>query len=144
MKIKDCMTENIEVVGPENTLQDIAIRMRDGDFGAIPVLERDRLIGFVTDRDIVVRAVATGSGDLRNIPVRQIMSGQVQYCFENDEAEDVARMMGDNQLRRLPVLNENKRLVGIVALGDLALARTDNAGSALGGISRHVHSESRH
>ncbi|MGS5085252.1 CBS domain-containing protein [Hydrogenophaga sp. A37] len=133
--LKDVMSPDVKVIGPEATLQDAAARMRDEGFGMLPVGENDRLIGAVTDRDIAVRAVAEGKGcDTR---VREVMSNDVIWCYENDTVETAADMMGKLQVRRLPVVNSDKRLVGIVSLGDFAVASEDvlSTTDALAGIS---------
>jgi CBS domain-containing protein len=108
--------------------------MADCDCGVLPVGENDRLVGMITDRDIVVRALAQGMGG--DTKIREVMSEDVKYCFEEDDVSDVARNMGDLQVRRLPVVNRDKRLVGIVTLGDIA--KTDemqSAAEALSGVS---------
>jgi CBS domain-containing protein len=116
-----------------------AIRWREGsahwiDAGALPVGENDRLVGMITDRDITVRAVGAGKGP--DTPIREVMSKDVRYCFEDDELDEVAENMADIKVRRLPVLNRDKRLVGILSLGDIALTEgAGSAGSALCGIS---------
>jgi CBS domain-containing protein len=124
------MTRDVRLTSPDETIQQAAMTMASIDAGVLPVQENDRLIGMVTDRDIAVRAVADGLGpDAR---VRDIMSGEVRYCFDDDEVDDVLRNMGDIQLRRLPVMNRDKRLVGIVSLGDLASnGEAPQAGEAL-------------
>ena len=143
MKVKDCMTPDVKVIQPDQSLQDAARLMAESDMGALPVGENDRLVGMLTDRDIAVRAVATGLGpDAR---VRDIMSREVRYCYEDESVEHVAKNMGDIQVRRLPVLNRDRRLVGIVALGDLTASGSDKViGEALGGICRPsgLHSQS--
>jgi CBS domain-containing protein len=144
MKISECMTRKVRTVAPERSIQEAARLMAEMDVGALPVGQDDRLVGMITDRDIAVRAVCEGKGP--QTPIREVMSEQVKYCFEDDEIEDVARNMGDIQVRRLPVLSREKRLVGIIALGDLANsdADTECAGEALEGISREggQHSQS--
>jgi CBS domain-containing protein len=136
MKISDCMTRQVRTIAPERSIQDAARLMAEMDVGALPVGDNDRLVGMITDRDIAVRAVGEGKGP--QTPIRDVMSEEIKYCYEDDELEDVARNMGDIQVRRLPVLNREKRLVGIVALGDLASSDADNecVGEALEGISR--------
>lgn len=136
MKVSEAMTRDVNVASPDDTLQQAATQMAEFDTGVIPVGANDRLVGMLTDRDIAVRAVAQGKGP--ETPVRDAMSQDVKYCFEDEELEAVAANMGDNQLRRLPVLNRDKRLVGIVSLGDIANASSDTgqAGQALAGISR--------
>ena len=124
MLVKSCMTKNVEVVEPACSLREAAEKMRDGDFGMLPIAENDRLIGMLTDRDIVIRAVAEGK-DPRQVQVRDIMSKSVLYCFEDQTLEEVAQNLGENQIRRLPVLSREKRLVGILSLGDLAQSKAD-------------------
>jgi CBS domain-containing protein len=109
--------------------------MSDVDAGVLPVGENDRLVGMITDRDIAVRAVAQGKGP--DTPVREVMTADVKYCFEDEATDQVARNMGDQQVRRLPVVNRDKRLVGILSLGDLAVMQGGQpAGEALTDISR--------
>jgi CBS domain-containing protein len=119
MRVRDIMTRNPECVSPEDMLQEAARRMRDLDVGPLPICENDRLAGMITDRDIVVRAVAEGK-DPRCTKVREAMTEEVVYCFDDQDAQEAARTMQDRQIRRLLVLNRDKRLVGIVSLGDLA------------------------
>ena len=120
MKISAAMTPDVEVVRPEDTLRAAAQIMADIDAGVLPVCDGERLVGMVTDRDITVRAVAAGC-DPEQTPVRDVMSEALRYCFEGDDAEAVSRKMAGWQVRRLPVLDGEKRLVGIVSLGDLAI-----------------------
>ncbi len=136
MKISECMTRDVRVANPNQTIRDAAKIMRECDAGVVPVGENDRLVGMLTDRDIAIRGVADGKGpDTR---VGEVMTSEVKYCYEDDDTEDVARNMAELQVRRLPVLNREKRLVGIVALGDLAGSdeTADTATHALSGISR--------
>ena len=120
MQIRELMTTDVEVIRPDDTLQTAAQTMADLNAGALPVGENDRLVGMITDRDITVRAVAKGC-DPEKTRVREVMSSEIRYCFEDEGSEAVARKMGEWQIRRLPVLNRDKRLVGIVSLGDLAI-----------------------
>jgi CBS domain-containing protein len=120
MKVQELMTPDVELVRPDDTLHTAAKMMADLDTGALPVGEEDRLIGMITDRDITVRAVAEGR-DPQKTAVREAMSSGIKFCFEDEESEAVARKMGQWQVRRLPVLNRDKRLVGIVSLGDLSI-----------------------
>jgi len=137
MKIKDVMTDRVTTVKPETPLADIARVMRDEDIGSVPVAEDDRLVGMVTDRDIVVRGLAHGSLDSKT--ARDIMSPQVLYCTCDQKVEDVLRNMGEQQVRRLPVVDANKRLVGVVSIGDLSTtARATKTGEALKEISKPV------
>ncbi len=117
--------------------------MAQTDAGVLPVGQNDRLVGMITDRDIAIRAVAADKGP--QTPIRDIMSKEVLYCFEDDEVDDVVQNMADIKVRRLPVLNHEKRLVGILSLGDIALSDgAGTAGSALCGISEpsSEHSQS--
>ena len=138
MQLKDVMTTKVQLSDPSAKLKEAAIFMRDGDFGLLPVGANDRLVGTITDRDIAVRAVAEGK-DPNTTTVGDVMSEGIHYCFEDQEVEEAARLMSEAQVRRLPVLNRDKRLVGIVALADLATETpaSASAGSALTGVSRH-------
>ncbi len=135
-QLKDVMSYDVQVISPEATLQEAAARMRDADCGMLPVGENDRMIGAVTDRDIIVRAVAEGKGG--DTLVREVMSEDVIWCYEDDTVEKGAEMMSRCQVRRLPVVNSDKRLVGIVSLGDFAVAADDiqPSAEALVGISQ--------
>jgi CBS domain-containing protein len=129
------MTRDVTMASPEETLQRAAKRMADLDVGALPVGENDRLVGMITDRDIAVRGIADGKGP--NAKVRDVMTPEVKYCFLDQEIEEISSNMADVQLRRLPVLSRDKRLVGILSLCDIATsAEPDPAIEALGGISR--------
>lgn len=122
-QLKDVMRRDVKVIGPDATLAQAAALMRDEDFGMLPVGEDDRMIGTLTDRDITVRAVAEGlSGETR---VRDVMSAEVVWCFEDETVEDGAVQMSKAQVRRLPIVNREKRLVGIVSLGDFAVEADD-------------------
>lgn len=145
MQVADAMTRNVKVIDPGQSIADAARMMADSDFGALPVAENDRLVGMITDRDIVVRGIAQGkAGDSA---VRDVMSTEIKYCYEDDDLDSIARNMGDLQIRRLPVVNKDKRLVGIVSLGDLATTDEPAASDALTEISepagRHQSSGKR-
>jgi CBS domain-containing protein len=146
MKVRECMTSDVQIADPEQTIRDAARAMASLDAGVLPVGENDRLVGMITDRDIAIRGIAEGKGP--DTKVREVMSGEVKYCFEHEDIDDVLRNMGDLQVRRLPVLNQDKRLVGIIALGDLATkdGETAQAGEALSGISQRggEHSQTAH
>lgn len=129
MNVGHVMTTRVSWVGPDYTVSEVARRMRSEEIGSLPVAHNDRLIGMVTDRDIVLRAVADG-GDIERITARQVMSGPILYCFEDESVSTVLKKMADNQVRRLPVLDRNKRLAGVVSLGDLSLAAEQKAGGA--------------
>ncbi len=124
MTIKDIMTTNVEYVWPDDTLQEAALKMRELDVGPMPVCDRDRITGMITDRDIAVRAVAEGR-DPRSTRVRDVMTRDIIFCYEDEDVEEAARLMQARQVRRVLVLNRAKRLVGIVSLGDLAVAAGD-------------------
>jgi CBS domain-containing protein len=138
MEIKDVMTEQVDFVGPETQVLEIARKMRENDIGSTPVVENDRMIGIVTDRDIVIRVVAEGQ-DVRSATARAAMSPKILYCFDDQTVEEVLENMGHNQVRRLPVVNRDKRLVGVVSLGDLVKASEGKAGAALHDISQSTH-----
>jgi CBS domain-containing protein len=134
MQVSEVMSAEVNVASPQQSIREAAQMMAAIDAGALPVGENDRLVGMITDRDIAVRAVATGKGP--DTPIREIMSTDVKYCFADDEIDEVAHNMAEIKLRRLPVLNSKKRLVGIISLADIALAEgPDPAGQALCGIS---------
>ena len=134
MQVSEIMTRSVELIDPNTRVKDAAERMRDDNVGALPVGENDRLVGMVTDRDIAVRAVAAGRAPTTTA-VRDVMSEKVFYCFEDDAVEEAGRLMAEHQVHRLPVLNRGKRLVGIVALADLARASDAAAREAICGIS---------
>ena len=138
MQIRDAMTKGVRVALPDAPVMELAKRMRDEDIGSIPVAENDKLIGMVTDRDIVTRCVAE-TPDVSQIRARDVMSPKVLYCFENDSVMDVLANMREQQVRRLPVVNRDKRLVGVVSIGDLSQIEAQSAGTALQGISRPLH-----
>ena len=135
MKVSECMSTDVRVASPKQTIAEAAGMMSECDSGILPVGENDRLVGMVTDRDIVIRAVARNLGP--TTAIRDVMSNdQVLYCFEDDDVADVAENLAEQQVRRLPVLNREKRLVGIISLGDIAKATARKAGVAVAGISR--------
>jgi CBS domain-containing protein len=135
MKIREAMTPDVRVASPEQTIQQAARIMADLDAGVLPVGENDRLVGMITDRDIAIRAIAEGKGP--DAKVRDVMTKDVKYCYDDQEVDEVIRDMADLQVRRLPVLNRDKRLVGIVSLGDIAIgSEGEGAADALSGISR--------
>jgi CBS domain-containing protein len=135
MRVSDAMTRGVRIANPGQTIRDAAKAMAEIDAGAMPVSDGDRLVGMITDRDIAIRAVAAGKGP--DTPVRDVMSPDVKYCFEDEELDHVAKNMAAIQVRRLPVVNREKRLVGIVSLGDVALTEGERAaGKAVTGISR--------
>jgi len=136
MKVKDIMTRDVVVAAPGDNLQRAAQLMEQNDFGMLPIGENDRLVGMLSDRDITIRAVARGLVPDK-AEVRDVMTSDVKYVYDDESIEDAARNMESLQVRRLPVLNREKRLVGIVSLGDLSQCEPDDAGDALQGISKH-------
>ena len=145
MKIAECMTQDVEIVSPDQSMREAAQFMLRADAGAMPVSEGDRLVGMVTDRDIAVRGVAEGLGP--DTPIRDVMSQDLLCCFEDEDVVEVALKMSDHQVRRMPVLSrENERLVGIVSLGDLSRSDQGQAATvALEGITDPggAHDQSR-
>lgn len=128
MNVGEIMTPAVDLVSPDMPLIDAAKTMRDDDIGFLPIGENDRLVGTLTDRDIAIRAVAVGMNPA-DAKVRDVMSPELVYCFENQDAGEAAALMADNQVRRLPVLNREKRLVGVVSIGDIATG-TEHVGLA--------------
>ena len=136
MKVSEAMTREVRLARPDQSIREIAQLMGELDIGAVPVEENDRLVGMITDRDIAVRAIAEGRGP--DTKVREVMTSDIKYCFDDQSIDEVTRNMGDLQVRRLPVVNRDKRLVGILSLGDLAVENqwADEAGEALSQISQ--------
>ena len=134
-QLKDMMSRDVKVISPEMTIMEAARTMCNGDFGMMPVGENDRMIGAISDRDIAIRAVAEGKGP--GTKVREIMSTGICWAYDDDTVEHAAKLMSERQVRRLPVVDHDKRLVGIVALGDLAVDRSEiqPAAEALSKIS---------
>lgn len=146
-KVSDVMNSDVQLIGPDDTLRRAAELMKKADIGALPVAENDRLVGMVTDRDIVVRGVAEGKGP--DAKVQGVMSAEVKYVFDDEDISHVAENMSQLQVRRLPVVNREKRLVGIVSLADIAdAAPPDKTAQALHGIStpggQHNQTQSVH
>jgi len=134
MRVSDAMTSAVRITKPQQTIAEAARTMAEIDAGALPVGDGDRLVGMLTDRDIVVRAVALGKGP--DTPVAEAMSKEVLYCFSDQGLDEVLQNMADTKVRRMPVLNREKRLVGILSLGDVALVDDpDVTGEALSEIS---------
>ncbi len=135
MRVSEAMTRDVKVANPDQTIREAARMMADIDAGALPVGENDRLVGMITDRDIAIRAVAEGKGP--DASVRDVMTQDVKYCFEDDDLDQIVQNMADIQVKRLPVVNRDKRLVGIVSLGDIAITEGgEAAGKAEEGIAR--------
>jgi CBS domain-containing protein len=134
MRVSEAMTRDVQVANPGQTIRDVAKIMAKIDAGSMPVGDNDRLVGMITDRDIALRAVAQGKGP--DTLVREVMSKEVKYCFEDEDLEHVARNMADIRVRRLPVVNREKRLVGIVSLGDIAQNEdSETTGETTAGVS---------
>jgi CBS domain-containing protein len=135
MRVSEAMTRQVRVASPGQSIREVAKMMAEIDAGSVPVGENDRLIGMITDRDIAIRAVALGKGP--DTPVRDVMSKELKYCYDDEDLEHVAKNMGDIQVRRLPVVNREKRLVGIVSLGDIAQNEDHSTtGEAAAGVSQ--------
>lgn len=136
MKVSEVMSRKVEMTSPDDSIQRAAQMMARIDAGILPVALGDRLVGMITDRDIAIRGVGAGRNPT-DTPVNEVMTREVKYCFEDDDVNDVAQNMAQLQVRRLPVLSRDKRLTGIISLGDIARDHEPaRAGSALHHISR--------
>lgn len=133
--VREVMTPHVKIASPEDTVKHAAQMMEELDCGVLPVGENDRLVGMITDRDIAIRAVARGKSPTK-CKVREVMSSEIKYVYDNETVDDAVRNMSELQVRRLPVLNREKRLVGIVSLGDVAVSYTDSAANALKHVSQ--------
>ena len=134
MKVSEVMTRDVQTIRPDQPVQQAASFMLSADAGSIPVTDGERLIGMITDRDIAVRGIAKGYGP--DTPVRELMTDDVICARDSDDVEDVASKMSEAQVRRLPVIDDNQRLCGIVSLGDLSREADDDCASeALEGVS---------
>jgi CBS domain-containing protein len=135
MLVSEAMSRDVRIANPNQRISEAAKVMTEIDAGILPVGENDRLVGMITDRDIAVRAVAGGKGP--DTPVREVMTTEVKYCFEDEDLVHVSKNMAELQLRRLPVVNRDKRLVGILALADIAVVEgSRTTGRAIEGITR--------
>ena len=143
MKVNEIITHDPQVIRPETALIEAAQKMKSLDIGMLPVCDGDRLVGVITDRDITVRGVAQGS-DPKTARVQEVMTPEVIYCFDDEDVKEAAKKMEEKQVRRLPVLNREKRLVGIVSLGDLAVrtGKEKLAGEVFERVSKPGHSRS--
>jgi CBS domain-containing protein len=143
MIIREVMTRNAKLTHPDDTLQQAATLMKDCDCGVLPVADGDHLVGMLTDRDIAIRCIAEGKGP--NARVKDAMTQEVLYCFDDQDTQHICQNMADIQVRRLPVMNRDKQLVGIVSLSDLA-RKEPNTAKALHGIARpgEQHNQSRY
>lgn len=135
MRVSEAMTREVRVASPGQSIREVAKIMAEIDAGSMPVGDNDRLVGMITDRDIAIRAVAQGKGP--DTPVREVMSSEkVLYCYEDEELDHVARNMSQQQVRRLPVVSRDKRLVGIVSFGNLAQSEARSAAKAAKGVTK--------
>jgi CBS domain-containing protein len=125
MRVSEVMTREVRICTPGTSIREVARLMAEIDAGAMPVGENDRLIGMITDRDIAIRAVAVGKGP--DTPVREVMSEHVHYCYDDQDLDQITQEMASARVRRLPVINRDKRLVGILSVGDVA-RKDDNQG----------------
>jgi CBS domain-containing protein len=138
-QIREIMTKQSTYINPTTTLQEAAKIMKNKDIGFLPVADNDHIVGVITDRDIVTRSLTQGTA-LTGTTVQEAMTKKCLYCYENDTVEQVSENMAKNQVRRLPVMNSSKRLVGIISLGDIAThGNKQAAGQALTSISKHTH-----
>lgn len=147
MRVSEAMTRDVRLANPDQSIREAAHTMGEIDAGVLPVGDGERLVGMITDRDIAVRAV--GAGKSPDTKVGEVMSAEVKYCFEDEDLDEVVKNMGDQRLRRLPVMNRDKRLVGIVSLGDAAIMNSSKkTAKALGSVSQpggpHSQTEARH
>ena len=120
-QIKDVMSPNFKFMAPDSPVSEVAQQMRDMDCGFMPLAENDKMVGMITDRDITIRAVAEGKNPAE-CQARDVMTAKTYYCYDDQDVEEVCNNMGEIQVRRLPVVNRDKRLVGVVSMGDLAQA----------------------
>ncbi len=134
MKVRSPMHKGVQWVSPDTPVMELANTMREQDIGAIPVGENDRLVGMVTDRDITLRGVANGK-DISKLTARDVMTNGIVWCRDGDDVTHAANIMQSKQIRRLPVIDKNKRMVGILSLGDLSQAATDRTAA---GVTRAV------
>ena len=135
MQIRDVMTINVKTLTPDQSIQEAAALMEKIDSGALLINDQDRLVGMITDRDIAIRAVAKGLD--AQTPVHQVMSKNIRYCFDDESVQHVAENMAENELRRMPVLNREKRLVGVVSLGNIASSQNQQSSdTVLQGVTR--------
>jgi len=138
MKIKDVMHKGVDWVSPDTPVTELAKLMRDHDVGAIPIGENDRLVGMVTDRDVVCKGLAQDNFDARVATARDVMTAQIHCCREDEDLAKAIRRMEELKIRRLPVINKNKRMVGILSLGDVShSAPTDLLSECIKSVSAH-------
>lgn len=140
MKVKEAMHRGVEWVGPDTPILEIARLMKDNDVGAIPIGEEDRLVGMVTDRDIVCKGLAGNGFDAKSATARDVMTSGIHCCREEDDLAKAIRHMEDLQVRRLPVISKSKRMVGILSLGDIGeTASRDLLAECVKSVSAHHH-----
>jgi CBS domain-containing protein len=130
MKVRQAMHEHVEWREPETSVAELAKVMRDEDIGSVPIGENDRLVGMVTDRDLALRSL-TKSGDVSGLTARDVMSKGIIYCEDDDSVEEAIALMQQEQVRRLPVIDDNKRMVGMLSLGDISHAASQSKSGAL-------------
>lgn len=145
MNLTQVMSSDVQLASPDMPISEAAAMMASNDVGVLPVGENDRLVGVITDRDITVRAVADGK-DPRSTKVRDVMSSGVRWIYDDASTKEAAQIMSKNQIRRLPVINHDKRLVGIVSIGDFAVESSEirPAAEALSGVSKGAEKHHRH
>ncbi|MCA1440614.1 CBS domain-containing protein [Ensifer sp. IC4062] len=137
MKISEAMHSGVRWISPDTDLRTVARIMKDEDIGALPVGENDRLIGMVTDRDMALRAFANGH-DIASLTVRDVMTNQIVFCRTSESLEDAVRLMEEKKVRRLPVINDDKRMVGMLSLGDISHSTSrELTGELLRAVSGH-------
>jgi len=134
MRVRDIMSTDVKCLTPETGIKEVAIHMKTLDVGFIPICENDRLVGAITDRDIVLRAIAEGR-EISTCTARDIMTKDVFWCYEDDSVKDVAKKMREKDVRRMLILNHDKKLVGVVSLGDLSKVEEKVSGQTLRDIS---------
>jgi len=142
MQIKDVMTQQCDWIAPNANLQEAAQVMKDKDIGFLPVGQNDKLVGTITDRDIVMRGLV-GNQDVQKTQVSDVMTEKLYYCFEDQTVDEICQNLSEIQVRRLPVVNRDKRLVGVVSTGDLAQAQAQQTGEALQGITQQLQAQSK-
>jgi CBS domain-containing protein len=130
MKVSEIMSTDVECVSPDEDLRSLATTMKTLDVGFIPICENERLVGTVTDRDIVIRGVAEGC-DINECRARDVMTKDIVWCFEDEDVSAIARKMQENEVRRMLILNRDKRLVGVVSLGDVSKVQEQTSGHTL-------------
>ncbi len=137
MKVREAMHKGAEWVSPDTSLVEVARRMKKFDVGSLPVGENDKLVGMITDRDIVCRAVADGA-DMTRLTAADAMTKGISYAKDSDDLEKALKKMSEEKIRRLPVIDKNKRMVGMLALGDIShAATTKTAGETIAAVSAH-------